>query len=527
VTRRARLHRFLCERLGGRRRDERGYVLALTALVLVPMLIIAAMAIDYGGWYAEGTKMQRAADAAALAGVVWLPNTNQATLVAKETAKKNGYDDALPNITVTVNQISETELGVEIVDTASETYLAKFIRDTTTIRRSATAKYVLPVPLGSPKNYFGTGQMISGNDRENGYCSAKDQGGPFEARYWFNTPVGTTNACTKSGRQQNAEYKSSPTPAYQYYIELPPGRTQTMALYLWNPQVDSNDPTSPGSSVADTTFTLLAPDDTPFNDADNKVYGTAGSGGSCSGSGESNPRKYTTTVDNDASFWSTSGWSRFCTFTTSAPAGKYILNVRTEQNQSNSYASNAFSMLVQRGSSTTASVCDARTDSTCPSIYGKSWMSVFANASGSSGNFFLAKIGPEHVGKTVKITLFDPGEGATSVRILNPKGANQSSSGQTISSDGYATFSAQDMGTDGFTPGTVLNNLTSLDVTGGKYNGKYVELTIQLPSNYDTITAYATNGWWWKIQYNTGSSSVTDRTTWGVRVIGDPVHLTS
>ena len=343
----ARLVRSVRGRLTERRRDERGYVLVLTALLIVPMMIIAAMAVDYGGWYAEGTKMQKASDAAALAGVVWLPNINQATAVAKETAKQNGYDDALPNITVTVRQVSETELGVDIVDTNSPTYLAKFLRDSTQIRREASAKYVLPVPLGSPKNYFGTGPLVPGNDKENfyaavnGYCSAKDQGGPFESRHWFSSPVGTTNACTRSGRQSNTEYKVTPAAAYQYYIELPAGRTQSMALYLWNPQVDSSDPTSPGSALADTTFTLLAPDATPFNDADNKVYGSSGSGGSCTGSGESNPREYTTTADNDASFWSTSGWSRFCTFTTSAPAGKYILSVRTEEGQSNAYASNA------------------------------------------------------------------------------------------------------------------------------------------------------------------------------------------
>ena len=29
---------------------------------------------------------------------------------------------------------------------------------------------------------------------------------------------------------------------------------------------------------------------------------------------------------------------------------------------------------------------------------------------------------------------------------------------------------------------------------------------------------------WWKIQYKVGSTS-TDRTTWSVNIVGDPVHL--
>jgi len=503
---------------------ERGYILVMTAMLIVPMMLLAAMAIDYGGWYAEGTRMQKAADAAALAGVVWLPNFQQASSVAKDTARQNGYDDAKTNIVVKVTQISETELGVQITDSNSEVYLATFVKKTMSISRSASAKYVLPVPLGSPKNYFGTGPMISGSDKENffaainGYCSYKAQGGPFEARYQIpgipSASHGSGNACTSS-RTSNGDYHEDPDPAYQYYIELPPNRSQTMYFYIYNPHEDADDPTGYSSGQYSTTsFWLQAPDNTPFNDADNPLYGKPGSGGSCTGSGESNPRTYTAS-DNDASFFSTSGWSRFCTFSTSAPPGKYILNVRTKDGEANSYATNAFSYLVQRSSSTTnATVCDTRTDSTCPAIYGKSWMSVYANASGSSANFFLAKVGPEHAGKTLKITLFDPGEGGKSIRILDPGG-------------NFASFRYQDMGVNGDTPGSDLGPTTSLNVLNGTYNGKFVELTIQLPSNYASSSTFQNAGWWWKIQYNTDTGSVTDRTTWGVRVIGDPVHLTS
>jgi hypothetical protein len=172
-------------------------------------------------------------------------------------------------------------------------------------------------------------------------------------------------------------------------------------------------------------------------------------------------------------------------------------------------------MFVQRGNSTsTPKVCDTRNDSKCPAIFGKSWMSIYANSSGSSANFFLAKIGPEHEGKTLKITLFDPGEGGKNIRILDPSG-------------NFANFRYQDMGEYGDSPGTLSSLTSTLTVTGGIYNGKFVELTIELPANYASNASYQSAGWWWKIQYNTSTSSVTDRTTWGVRVIGDPVHLTS
>ena len=47
---------------------ERGYVVALTALLLVPMLVFTAFATDVGAWYVRAQEIQRAADAAAAYG---------------------------------------------------------------------------------------------------------------------------------------------------------------------------------------------------------------------------------------------------------------------------------------------------------------------------------------------------------------------------------------------------------------------------------------------------------------------------
>ena len=70
---------------------ERGYVMATAALVLVPLLVVSGMAIDLGGDYWQGVRMQRAADAAALAGVVWLPDLAKAQTVATDMMTKNGW----------------------------------------------------------------------------------------------------------------------------------------------------------------------------------------------------------------------------------------------------------------------------------------------------------------------------------------------------------------------------------------------------------------------------------------------------
>ena len=54
-------------RTPGKRTDERGYALALTALLLIPLLSFAAIGVDIGVWYLQAQRNQRVADAAALA----------------------------------------------------------------------------------------------------------------------------------------------------------------------------------------------------------------------------------------------------------------------------------------------------------------------------------------------------------------------------------------------------------------------------------------------------------------------------
>ncbi len=46
-------------------------------------------------------------------------------------------------------------------------------------------------------------------------------------------------------------------------------------------------------------------------------------------------------------------------------------------------------------------------------------------------------------------------------------------------------------------------------------------LDIALPPNYTTLYGTKT---WWKVRYTAGSAP-TDRTTWSVNIVGDPVHL--
>src|SRR5690349_4242481 len=77
-----------------RARDDRGYALIMTALLLVPLMVMTAFAVDVGAWYAQSTRIQRAADAASLAGVPYVAtNLNLARELAYDAAAANGFTD--------------------------------------------------------------------------------------------------------------------------------------------------------------------------------------------------------------------------------------------------------------------------------------------------------------------------------------------------------------------------------------------------------------------------------------------------
>ncbi|MFN8637959.1 MAG: vWA domain-containing protein [Dehalococcoidia bacterium] len=82
--------------------SERGQTLPLLGLVIVMAAVAATVVIDFGLLYASRAKAHAAADLAALAAVQDLPDTVKATDAALDWAKRNGFDDAAPDVTVTV-----------------------------------------------------------------------------------------------------------------------------------------------------------------------------------------------------------------------------------------------------------------------------------------------------------------------------------------------------------------------------------------------------------------------------------------
>ena len=493
-------------------RDERGYVTIVVAIILPVLFVSAAFTVDFGIWYSRAAQLKRGADAAALAGVVWMPDFTQAKTHALTAAARNGFQDGVNNITVSVDQVpgKDRELSVIITDNKAAQIFSSLVFKGQKIARTSTAEYVLPVPMGSPKNTFGTGNLLAGADKENfwaavnGYCAGHENGDDKLAKY--ETLSGSTQ-CQPSGGATNAAYDPN---GYLYAIDLPQNAT-SLKLEVYDapyyPDSPSPDQTFAGSPNITTSFDFYDRNTTPL-DLSNLT--------------PSSPPTATFVTNWQPSTYQ-NRWANLHTWA-SPLAGQYYVRVKTPV-QLNSRGSNGFGFRVYTGSSfstCTTIVGAANYSASCPQIHAVADMSIFAGLSGTTADFYLAQIDPVHAGKTMRLTLFDPGEGAQTLKILDPNG-------------NPATFSWSTQCTPPVAPTSPCSasGVTSLDVSGNgpspyagvpnsyRFNDRYVTVDVKLPNNYSTLYGTKT---WWKVRYTVGSTP-TDRTTWSVNIVGDPVHL--
>jgi hypothetical protein len=120
---------------------------------------------------------------------------------------------------------------------------------------------------------------------------------------------------------------------------------------------------------------------------------------------------------------------------------------------------------------------------------------------GATANFYLAEIAPQHQGKTLVVSLWDPGEGMEWMEILDPAG-------------GAVPFTYE-------TAYKVKGSTVGLSVSGAVWDGQLVEIRVDL--SLLPWGTYSTD--WFKVRYAMGGGTSADWTTWGVDVIGDPVRL--
>lgn len=137
--------------------DERGAAAVLVAVFAsVVFFGLGALSVDVTRWYLEGQRLQKAADAAALAGVTWMPqDLDQATAVARDVAARNGFPDSAATDIVVTRGSRPSELDVTVSSTIENAFGQLLGLDRTTISRHTVADYTGPQPMASPCNTLG------------------------------------------------------------------------------------------------------------------------------------------------------------------------------------------------------------------------------------------------------------------------------------------------------------------------------------------------------------------------------------
>jgi Flp pilus assembly protein TadG len=147
---------------GTRHDRSRGQVLVIFAGAAFVLMALMALVIDVSWYWANTLKVQRAADAAALAGAVWLPgDAITAANTAKTEAKKNGYTDGSGGVTVAATQdtTDPRQLDVQVSAPVSTFFMRAIGISSINATRASKGLYVLPVPMGSPLAYYGVGDF--------------------------------------------------------------------------------------------------------------------------------------------------------------------------------------------------------------------------------------------------------------------------------------------------------------------------------------------------------------------------------
>ncbi|MGB7859035.1 MAG: Tad domain-containing protein, partial [Acidimicrobiia bacterium] len=139
-------------------KTEQGAALPILALMMVTLVGLAGFGTDLAWFYLNASRVQRAADAGALAGVIQMPDDfTQAEIDAKSTTKANNYEDGVDNATIGVAVVptNPNQLDVTVRDVVPTFFAKIFGMSDVTIARTARAEYVPPLRLGSPTGIMG------------------------------------------------------------------------------------------------------------------------------------------------------------------------------------------------------------------------------------------------------------------------------------------------------------------------------------------------------------------------------------
>ena len=557
------------------RSKEGGYVAVMTALLLIVLMGLAAFAVDVGRWYVVGQQEQRAADAAALAGVTSLPGDMPGAVTnAKNFSKVNGFDGAVSGTTVTAGQDGRpTRLRVTVSRTVSNIFGPLLGVPTTTISRTAVADFGGPVPMGSPCNEFGndpepgsnqgvactdvTGQMWA---NVNSPSSGKGNGDAYQSKSGCSSAV---DGCSGS---TNSDYN----PDGYFYTVSVKASMPSLTIQLFDPVfVDVGlfcDPStsSPqvttnfggnGTSLATAARNDVVTDEaTRYKPGSTEPYCTGDASFSSNTSTNNNNIMATqfTVHDPSASLWDPATFlvhtGCVATSGTPVPGGSIYPG----------YSGPLFNVLNKGDSKYSANIVDGfrrwttlctipnpvvgdyliqvktnvgtpydKADTTnhfalrafgsnpgensSVSVSGRERMGMYSNKPGATNEFHLARVPSGAAGQLLRLRLFDVGDSNQSGTIY-------------IVYPPLATGGPSFTGCQGSGPASGPLTGCSFSATSS-FNGKWQTVSVPIPSTYscDDLDPRAC---WVRLKYDYGSGSAPhDVTTWTAGIDGDPVRL--
>ena len=539
----------------------------MAAVLAIPMIGMAAFAIDVGQWYVAAREAQRAADAAALAGVTYLPGNQQKAFETAQTyASRNGHDDdALDVEVVTGLDNGPTQLKVTVSKRVPSVLGGLFGVSGNTITRSAVADYAGPVPLGSPCNAYGNDPEPE--DRRSSVCA--DTGD-----FWGN--VGSPKASKGSGdAYQNGACSTSfagctlganvdyAKEGYFYSVTLEKP-VNNLAIEVFDPalvhvgdlcnkaKLSSAKALGANAAVPDPSTRYADGATSPYCTGDQNFSGESGGytnmvatqflvrdpgtnswdplsfpvRSGCSGTGtypgytgdlsqvlNTSSAAYSTKptpLAGQVSIAQQPGYvaqvfRRWVPLCTiaNAPAGTYLIQVKT--NGVGSDNGNGHNRFALRAySSSDSSAKEAI------AISGFSKMAMYANLPNATSKFYLARVPSGAAGQILNVNLFDVGDATKpgTISVLAPPRSGVTFTGCTGKGVVNATM-----------PTCSLNGVNS------KYNGQWQTISVPIPSGYRCDDRDSSDCWV-RLEFKYGDGNQpSDTTSWSAAIEGDPVRL--
>lgn len=644
-------------------RDDQGFILITLGLLIIPIVIFAALAVDISSWYNRASELQRSADSAALAGVVWMPEVATAQSRANDALNRNNITNGTDDVSVTVQPgAAPNSLKVCVTDNSAPQYFAAVFASPQAITRCSTAQYNVPLQLGSPLNFFGGNTVLSGyvagpqpadavvavpsvaafgSGSNRRYCRVRASypSGAYVG-YWDRTSSTSTNqtqwifyfGLISGSGMTDCGTPPPPVPdsqtwdgvgsSYRQYCNVRINGNRTTYWdrqssygnangwrYVNRPTSSNNYPTclyggavnspiptakSPGMWAA-----VLGPSNSRGN---GDIYSTS--------NGDYRPTGYWYSIDIpksgvvggvsvqvfDANTNCTTGcrtpmgdnsgpamayavydggttpydqsddvklcdrtiangsnaaydvrWFELCNIGSPIAGRRYYVNVRsTSGSNYNGYALRAVAGTYPAACLDTMPVGDVNCygvpGSVQPALSAYGDMEMYNGIdSGAPTTFFLANVKKIYAGKTLRIKLWDPGDGAgnISVQILKPgpKVSGVPEQGVPFPSCTWVKRDYQNNvvsspgsnGSGGTLSGAAGCKLFTTISSDMQFQDRWVEFQMVIPEDYDcdeSVDPTTDSGsCWWQIRYTT-TQSTSDYTTWFADIIGDPVRLT-